>query len=93
MSETFDSLPCRYKVGFLFKRVCGRVSREGCKFCKGVAMDPDRRANDPTYDPYFHDRALYYDDPRYYNSSFTDYDARGLATERDTDYETDMDAS
>ncbi|MBX9688424.1 MAG: hypothetical protein K2X27_17070, partial [Candidatus Obscuribacterales bacterium] len=92
--EIMDSLPCKYKVGFLFKRVCGRLSREGCKYCKGVPLAPGTQLSGPEYDPYFRDRSLYYNDNYYANRyDFTDYDAASLDQESDTDYESDLDAS
>lgn len=94
MTEIFDDLPCKFKVGFLIKRVCGRMSRLGCQYCKGVALEPGTALNGPQYDPYFHDRSMYYNDYYYTNRhDFTDYDARGLSSEKDTDFETDLDAS
>ncbi len=91
--EESDSLPCRYKVGFLFKRVCGRLTRVGCKYCNGQALPTGSSLQDPNYDPYFRDRALYYNNNYYSSSDFTDYDASRLSSEKDTDYESDLDAS
>lgn len=86
-----NSLPCRYKVGFLFKRICGRVSRVGCNFCQGMARDPNL---DEDYDPYFNDRRIYNRNSSYYRSyDFTDYDAYNFESESDTNYENDLDAS
>lgn len=87
-----DSLPCKYKVGFLVKRVCGRSSRVGCQYCKGQPFPPGTNFNNPTYDPYYYDRQLYYHD-YYYGNQFTDSDARGLSVEDDTDFESSIDAS
>jgi len=92
MTDSFDSLPCKYKVGFLFKRVCGRTTRIGCPHCKGGPLPQDSSVNNASYDPYYRDRSYYYDD-RYNQNDFTDYDARRVSREQDTDYETDLDAS
>lgn len=92
MPDLPDSLPCKYKVGFLFKRICGRLSRLGCTYCQGQPIREDQLVGGAGYDPYFRDRSLYYSDHHYYHD-FTDYDARSLAHERDTDYENDLDAS
>ncbi|MBX9720503.1 MAG: hypothetical protein K2X81_03820 [Candidatus Obscuribacterales bacterium] len=89
-----DSLPCKYKVGFLFKRICGRMDRAGCKFCEGGSITPGSNLNNSNNDPYFRDRNMYYNDYYYSNRhNFTDSDASSLSVEQDTDYETDLDAS
>jgi len=93
MADLPDSLPCKYKVGFLFKKICGRFSREGCKYCKGMPLPPGTRLTEPDYDPYYRDRTLYYNNDYYRTHEFTHYDARGLVKEQDTNYETDLDAS
>ncbi|MBD0336780.1 MAG: hypothetical protein ICV62_14925 [Cyanobacteria bacterium Co-bin13] len=98
---------CDRKVGFLFKRRCGRTSREDCPYCNG---------GQSTNDPYFYDEYSAYPgygtysrgywghsyyahrhDPGYYSgrgqADFTEADAAAFESENDQDYEMDMGAS
>jgi len=94
--------PCRALVGFLFKRRCGRLSRVGCAYCNGVALDSETNLWDPVRDPFFTDRMLYPDFQNYTwwtsdNPTAVDFvDADGatlLNDDDDFDFEKDLEAS
>lgn len=98
---------CDRKVGFLFKRRCGRTSRVGCPYCED---------GQSTNDPYFyteynaypgygiyqrgywgHDYYAHRYSSGYYSNQgradFTEADAAAFESENDRDYEMDMGAS
>ena len=93
-----DGLPCKQKVGFLFKRTCGRIDRTGCRYCQGQVQ-----ATNAYDDPYFHDRSMYngygrydrgYWSNEYYDRhQFTDADSRAVVSQKDSDFEQRLDAS
>lgn len=60
-----DDLPCKVKVGFLFKRTCGRMDRVGCEVCHGQPIPVNAMTTNRDYDPYWHDRSMYNDYGRY----------------------------
>ncbi len=99
---------CDRKVGFLFKRRCGRTTTEGCPDCRNgqLAPDHDLYADDYAYYPsygnyrrgywgseYYYNRDRYYYDPNTRNVDFNESDAASFAQEGDNDYEMDLDAS
>ncbi|MBD0268522.1 MAG: hypothetical protein ICV77_09540 [Cyanobacteria bacterium Co-bin8] len=97
---------CDRKVGFLFKRRCGRTSRVDCPYCNGGQSSSD---------PYFYEEYSAYPDYGIYNrgywghdyyayryssgsynrgqADFTEADAAAFESEADRDYERDMGAS
>ncbi len=102
MQDQSDDLPCQARVGFLFKRTCGRMSRVGCPYCKGQPLPRRTDTWGSGYDPYFTDRSMYrgygnysrgYWGNDYYMNDFRDSDRRSFHHESDTNYEQDLDAS
>lgn len=98
---------CDRKVGFLFKRRCGRTSHEGCPYCgEGVQTSnapyfyEEYRAY-PGYGRYSrgywgHTYYAHSHDPYYSGrgqADFTEADAAAFESENDQDYEMDMGAS
>ena len=99
---------CTRKVGFLFKRRCGRTTTQGCPDCKNGQVDPNRDLyrEDYSYYPgygrygrghwghdYYHHRDRYHYDPHSRHVDFNESDAASFAEEGDRDYEMDLDAS
>jgi hypothetical protein len=99
---------CDRKVGFLFKRRCGRTTTAGCPDCRNGQLDPqrDRYADDYAYYPdygnyghgrwghrYYHHRHAYYYDSDTRNVDFNESDVASFEQEGDRDYEMDLDAS
>lgn len=64
--------PCQQLVGFLFKRRCERLSRVGCRYCKG--QDPGTPVDywQQGQDPYYTERSSYPNYGRYGNESWSD---------------------
>lgn len=100
--------PCDHKVGFLFKRRCGRTTTEGCPDCRNGQIDPnrDRYQDDYAYYPgygryghgywgsdYYYNRDRYYYNSSTRNVDFNESDAASFEEEGDRDYEMDLDAS
>ena len=99
---------CDRKVGFLFKRRCGRTTTEGCPDCRNGQLEPNRNRyeDDYAYYPdygrygrghwgygYYHNRHHYYYDPHTRNVDFNESDAASFEEEGDQDFEMDLDAS
>ncbi|HEY9880965.1 MAG TPA: FHA domain-containing protein [Leptolyngbyaceae cyanobacterium] len=100
---------CDRKVGFLFKRRCGRTSRDGCPYCDSGQSSGDpypyfysEYSSYPGYGTYHrgywgHDYYAHRHDPGYYSNQeradFTEADAAAFESENDQDYEMDMGAS
>jgi len=99
---------CTRKVGFLFKRPCGRTTTQGCPDCQNGNVDPnrDRYQEDYSYYPgygrygrgrwghdYYYHRDRYHYDPHNRHVDFNESDAASFAEEGDRDYEMDLDAS
>ncbi|MFK8184184.1 MAG: FHA domain-containing protein [Phormidesmis sp.] len=99
---------CTHKVGFLFKRRCGRTTTQGCPDCQNGQIDPnrDRYRHDYDYYPgygrygrgywghdYYYHRHHYHYDPHSRDVDFNESDAASFAEEGDRDYEMDLDAS
>lgn len=98
---------CDRKVGFLFKRRCGRTSRVGCPYCDQATTTADPYFYDEyTYYPgygtygrgywghsYYVNRHHYYYDAERGRTDFTEADAAAFEAENDQDYEMDMGAS
>ena len=99
---------CIRKVGFLFKRKCGRTTTEGCSNCRNGQVDPNRDLYRDDYDyypgygrygrgywghDYYHNRHHYRYDPHSRDVDFNESDAASFAEEGDRDYEMDLDAS
>jgi hypothetical protein len=103
-SEPVGPEGCDRKVGFLFKRRCGRTSRVGCPHCDEGGLSSD---------PYFYEYNAYPGYGSYQQGSwgytysihsqggssgrgqadFTEADAAAFESESDQDYEMDMGAS
>lgn len=99
---------CDRKVGFLFKRRCGRTTTEGCPDCRNGQLEPNRNRyeDDYAYYPdygrygrgywgygYYHNRHHYYYDPHTRNVDFNESDTASFEQEGDQDFEMDLDAS
>lgn len=99
---------CDRKVGFLFKRRCGRTTTEGCQYCQNgrqpAGYDPytDDYGLFPGYGyygrnhwgyHYYADRDRYYYDPASRRVDFTEADGQSFEEEADQGYEMDLEAS
>lgn len=99
---------CDRKVGFLFKRRCGRTTTEGCQYCQNgrqpAGYDPytDDYGLFPGYGHYgrhhwgyhyYSNRDRYYYDPASRRVDFTEADGQSFEEEADQGYEMDLEAS
>lgn len=99
---------CDRKVGFLFKRRCGRTTTEGCQYCQNgrqpAGYDPytDDYGLFPGYGHYgrhhwgyhyYSNRDRYYYDPASRRVDFTEADGKSFEEEEDQGYEMDLEAS
>ncbi len=99
---------CSRKVGFLFKRRCGRTTTQGCPDCQNGQIDPGQSRYQDDYafysgygrygrgywgHNYYHNRHHYHYDPHSRNVDFNESDAASFEQEGDNDYEMDLDAS
>lgn len=97
---------CQNRVGFLFKRTCGRTSPTGCRYCRGTGvLSNDIFYNDyDSYYPgygryrywgssYYSNRHNYYYDRDSERMAFTEADSAAFEEEADMDFEQDLEAS
>ena len=99
---------CDRKVGFLFKRRCGRTTTAGCEYCENGRQPADYNpyADDyglfPGYGYYGHhhwgyhyysNRDRYHYDPDSRRVDFTEADGESFEDEADQGYEMDLEAS
>ena len=103
-----DPGTCDRKVGFLFKRRCGRTTTAGCPDCQNGRLPPDHDLYQDDYSlypgfgnygrnywgyHYYTNADRYYYDPNSRRVDFTEADAASFEEESDQDYEMTLDAS
>lgn len=100
INYTTTAWVCDRMVGFLFKRPCGRTDTTDCPYCnQSYAEDYAYYTDYGNYrssswsSSYYDNRDRYEYDPETGNIDFTEADAISLETERDSDFELNMDAS